>query len=114
MKEHTIIGAQIIDKICASLPDDHHHFLDHARSLALTHHEKWNGTGYPFQLREEKIPLQGRLMAIADVYDALISKRPYKEPFTHEQAVNIIISESGEHFDPKLIDVFQLAESKFQ
>ncbi|MDR0355839.1 MAG: response regulator [Deltaproteobacteria bacterium] len=107
MKKHTTIGAEIIDKICQNLPPDNYHFLNHAKTLAISHHEKWNGKGYPFGLAGLNIPLQGRLMAITDVYDALISKRPYKAALTHEQAVEIIISEAGGHFDPELVNVFK-------
>ena len=81
-------------------------FLSHAAIVAVSHHERWDGTGYPYGLKGEAIPLIGRLMAIADVYDALVSERPYKKPFTHETAVTIIIEESGKHFDPKLVEVF--------
>ncbi|MDR0501965.1 MAG: two-component system response regulator, partial [Treponema sp.] len=73
---------------------------------ALTHHEKWDGSGYPNNLSGEKIPLQGRIMAVADVYDALISDRPYKKAMTHEEAIKIISEGKGTHFDPVLIDLF--------
>jgi putative two-component system response regulator len=114
MKEHTTIGAQIIDKISESLPDEQRQFLLHARALALRHHEKWNGTGYPGNLSGADIPLEGRLMAVTYVYDALISNRPYKEPFSHEKATQIIIGDSGSHFDPLLIEVFREVEGKFK
>jgi putative two-component system response regulator len=81
-------------------------FLAHAKVFAGTHHEKWDGSGYPENLKGDAIPLEGRLMAIADVYDALISERPYKKPFSHTQAVEIIISGRGSHFEPGLVDVF--------
>jgi putative two-component system response regulator len=81
-------------------------FLKHTKIFAGTHHEKWNGTGYPYGLAGENIPPQGRLMAIADVYDALISTRPYKAPLTHGEAVTIIMDDKGTHFDPILIDMF--------
>lgn len=86
-------------------------FLQVAGNLAYTHHEKWDGSGYPRGLKGEDIPLCGRLMAIADVYDALISRRAYKDPFSHEKAVHIITSGDGrtapEHFDPKILSVFK-------
>jgi putative two-component system response regulator len=113
MKLHTTIGASIIERICESLPSTNHDFLNHAKILALTHHEKWDGSGYPAGLAGPGIPLQGRLMAIADVYDALISKRPYKEALSHETAAGIIISSSGTHFDPNLIKIFQEISWKF-
>ena len=75
--------------------------------MAETHHEKWDGSGYPHGLKGWEIPLEGRLMAIADVYDALTSVRPYKNPITPEEAEAIIIHDSGTHFDPFLVDVFQ-------
>ena len=80
--------------------------LNHAKIFALTHHEKWDGTGYPNGLHGDDIPLQGRIMAIADVYDALTSDRPYKKAFTHEDAVKIMIDGKGTQFDPVLIDLF--------
>jgi response regulator RpfG family c-di-GMP phosphodiesterase len=87
-------------------------FLQHARQIALRHHEKWDGSGYPDGIAGEEIPLAGRLMAIADVYDALISKRVYKEAFSHEKAVDIIKEGSGVHFDPVLVDVFLKKEKE--
>ncbi|WP_010254286.1 HD domain-containing phosphohydrolase [Treponema primitia] len=104
MKNHTVFGVKIIDEIERHTPESS--FLKHAKIFAGTHHEKWNGTGYPYGLSGENIPLQGRLMAIADVYDALISTRPYKAPLTHEEAVNIIMNGRGTHFDPVLTDLF--------
>jgi len=104
IKLHTIYGEQIIDKMKKSTKE--WNFLEHARIFAGTHHEKWDGSGYPRGLKGEEIPLQGRLMAIADVYDALISERPYKKAFTHKEAVDIISKNRGTHFDPTLIDVF--------
>jgi putative two-component system response regulator len=113
IKQHTIVGAQILDKISLSLPEEEHLFLNHARILALTHHEKWDGTGYPSGLKGRNIPLQGRLMAISDVYDALVSRRPYKEAFTHDQAVEIIIDSRGKQFDPDLVDIFEKVNQRF-
>jgi putative two-component system response regulator len=89
-------------------------FLRHARDIALTHHEKWNGRGYPQGLSETDIPLSGRLMAVADVYDALISKRVYKAAFSHKEAVEIIAQGKGEHFDPELVDAFLALSAEFQ
>lgn len=106
IKTHPLVGAKIIDKISLSLPNDYL-FLTHARILAMTHHEKWDGTGYPHGLSGVGIPLQGRLMAISDVYDALVSPRPYKDAYSHEKAVEIILADRGRHFDPDLVDVFE-------
>ena len=102
---HSAEGERIIsDMIDRAKKEDG--FLIHAKRFAGSHHEKWDGTGYPNGLRGEEIPLEGRIMAIADVYDALISERPYKKPLSHEQAVEIIKRESGTHFDPKIVDAF--------
>ena len=81
-------------------------FLKLAKEIAWTHHERWNGTGYPRGISGSDIPLAGRLMAIADVYDALVSKRCYKQAIPHEEAVDIIVKERGKHFDPALVDIF--------
>jgi putative two-component system response regulator len=112
MKSHTTFGAEIIENIKHRVKKEA--FLDYAKVFALTHHEKWNGTGYPAGLSGENIPLQGRLMAIADVYDALISERPYKTPMSHERAVSIIKDGSGTHFDPQLIEVFLSVADRFE
>jgi len=104
IKNHCAEGEKIIDDIIGKAEEDK--FLIHAKKFAGTHHEKWDGTGYPRGLKGEEIPLEGRLMAIADVYDALVSQRPYKEPFTHEQVIEIIKNDSGKHFDPKIVEVF--------
>jgi putative two-component system response regulator len=104
IKQHSAIGEKIIDEIISKTNDDG--FLGHAKNFAGYHHEQWDGTGYPRGLKENEIPLEGRIMAIADVYDALVSERPYKKPFTHEQAVEIIKEGSGTHFDPKIVDAF--------
>ncbi|MDR2141968.1 MAG: response regulator [Deltaproteobacteria bacterium] len=111
MKRHTIIGVQAIEKISAKTEE--HAFLRHAGIFAGTHHEKWDGTGYPNRIKGEDIPLEGRLMAIADVYDALISKRPYKVPLTTAEAERIIMEGRGTHFDPTLIDVFRQETPQF-
>jgi putative two-component system response regulator len=112
MKRHSLFGARIIEKISARASESD--FLKHSKIFAMTHHEKWDGSGYPDGLRGEEIPLQGRLMAIADVYDALISDRPYKKAISHEEAARIIIEGRGTHFDPVLIDVFQEVKDQFR
>jgi putative two-component system response regulator len=105
IKSHAPEGERIINEIMAKTDDDG--FLMHAKKFAGFHHEKWDGSGYPRGLRGEEIPLEGRIMAIADVYDALVSARPYKKPFTHEQAIEIITKDSGTHFDPEIVKVFK-------
>jgi putative two-component system response regulator len=113
IKQHTIYGSEIIDRMIGSIPVDNE-FLNYAKVFAETHQEKWDGSGYPHGLTGEEIPLLGRLMAIADVYDALVSKRPYKEPYTHEEAVRIILEGRGSHFDPILVDVFEQISGEFR
>jgi len=104
MKTHTEEGEKLIDIIINESGDED--FLRNARLFAGNHHERWDGAGYPRGLKGEDIPLQGRIMAIADVYDALVSNRPYKKAFTHEKSVEIIANDKGKQFDPKIIDVF--------
>jgi len=111
MKIHASEGEKIIDSIIEDSGDGF--FLQNAKLFAGSHHEKWDGTGYPRGLKGTDIPLQGRIMAIADVYDALVSERSYKKAFSHEEAVSIIKKNSGTQFDPKLIDVFLLCEQEF-
>ncbi|KPA14654.1 chemotaxis protein CheY [Candidatus Magnetomorum sp. HK-1] len=104
MKLHTIYGHAALKK--ASDMFGTNSFFRYAQEIAYTHHEKWDGSGYPRGLKEEEIPLSGRLMALADVYDALVSKRVYKPSFSHERAVKIILEGRGSHFDPTLVDAF--------
>ena len=104
MKLHTTEGAQIIDRMIEQTGEEG--FLHNAKLFADYHHECWDGTGYPHGLTGTDIPLQGRIMALADVYDALVSQRPYKEAYTHKEAVQIITTMSGKHFDPKIVEVF--------
>ncbi|MFU8819375.1 MAG: HD-GYP domain-containing protein [Desulfurivibrio sp.] len=111
MKEHSEIGSQSLALAEERLGENS--FLRLAREIALTHHEKWDGSGYPQGLRQEEIPLSGRLMALADVYDALISKRIYKPAFSHEQAREIILAGRGGHFDPAVADAFLAREKAF-
>jgi putative two-component system response regulator len=99
MKKHTLIGAEILQGSDAE-------FIRLAEVIALTHHEKWDGNGYPKGLRGAAIPLAGRIVAIADVFDALTLKRPYKEAKSIEQSLNIIKEGSGSHFDPEIEDAF--------
>jgi putative two-component system response regulator len=111
IKKHTTIGKQIIEKIESLTKKSE--FLNFAKILTVSHHEKWDGSGYPNGLKGDEIPLLGRIMAIADVYDALISVRPYKEALTHEKACKIIENSAGIHFDPVLIDIFRNVKDKF-
>jgi len=111
MKTHAQIG---VDAICRMEKNTHDSsFLNYAKIFAGTHHEKWDGTGYPNGLSGTDIPLEGRLMAIVDVYDALVSDRPYKDPFSHGYAVEIIRSGTGTQFDPTLVHVFESVADKF-
>jgi putative two-component system response regulator len=111
MKEHCTIGVNAIRRIKENTSEND--FLHHAEIFAGSHHEKWDGSGYPQGLAAENIPLQGRLMAIADVYDALISPRPYKDPMSTTVARDIIKQGSGTHFDPTLVAVFLKVEEGF-
>jgi len=103
MQEHTINGAFILSELAGQM----------ARDIALFHHEKWSGTGYPYGFREEQIPLAARIVAIADVYDALRMKRCYKEAIPHDETIKIIIEGKGFHFEPNLIDIFLKMNSEF-
>jgi putative two-component system response regulator len=111
IKKHTTFGKEIIEKIKRKTSEKA--FLEHAEIFAATHHEKWDGSGYPRGLKGKDIPLQGRLMAIADVYDALVSDRPYKKAFPHEDAVHIISASKGTHFEPTLVDLFLKVADQF-
>ncbi|MDL2229307.1 response regulator [Treponema sp. OttesenSCG-928-L16] len=112
MKLHAVFGVRIIERIEQMTSSNE--FLKYAKVFAGTHHEKWDGTGYPRGLKGNDIPLQGRLMAIVDVYDALISKRPYKEPLSYEEAEEIIKDGRGKHFDPQLTDLFLSIAGRFK
>ncbi|MCL2189864.1 MAG: HD domain-containing protein [Defluviitaleaceae bacterium] len=111
MKTHAEEGEQIIEIIIKKTGDEP--YLQHAKLFAGYHHEKWDGSGYPRGLQYEDIPLQGRIMAIADVYDALVTPRPYKLPMSHEEALFTIREDAGRHFDPAIIDVFCEVADKF-
>ena len=116
MKNHTLMGVKIIDDIRTEIAANSREadILDYAKEFAGFHHEKWDGTGYPNGLKGYNIPLPGRLMAIVDVYDALITKRAYKKTYTPEEAAEIISHGKGTHFDPVLVDVFLSVTDKFQ
>lgn len=112
IKIHTHIGKQIVEKVEILAMESE--FLRYAKIFAASHHEKWDGTGYPHGLKGTDIPLLGRVMAIADVYDALVSVRPYKNSYTHEEAVEIIKEGSGTQFDPELVKIFLRISDQFK
>jgi putative two-component system response regulator len=99
MRQHAEVGATIMGSHTPGL-------LQTAHTIALTHHEKWDGSGYPRGLKGEEIPIEGRIVAVADVFDALTSERPYKPAWTVEAAVELLQRESGKHFDPKVVEAF--------
>jgi len=111
MKTHAQLGSDAL--LVAEEQMGSNSFLRYAREIALTHHEKWDGSGYPNALRGDDIPLSGRLMALADVYDALLSKRVYKPAFSHQQAKEIILKGRGSHFDPRVVVAFEACEMEF-
>ena len=111
MKTHALIGAQTLEAVQQRFPNNE--FLLMGITIARSHHEKWNGQGYPDGLSGETIPLSARIMAIVDVYDAVRSKRIYKSPVSHQETVELIQRESGTHFDPALVQVFVELQSKF-
>jgi len=104
MKLHAEYGRSLLESLQEKIPNQT--FLDYAKTLAYSHHERWDGTGYPKHLKGTEIPLQARMMALADVYDALVSERPYKAAFSHEKAMDIIGEGRGTQFDPDLVDLF--------
>ena len=130
MKMHVIVGGDLIAELQRSLPFRSYYEL--AREIAYHHHQRWDGTGYPNVLQNgnktsffvqsgvgaplagEKIPLSARIVAVADVYDALVSKRPYKDPIPHEEAVRTILAERGTHFDPDVVDAFDSVKEEMR
>ena len=112
IKKHAVVGVNIIKKIEEKTKENA--FLRYAETLAGTHHEWWDGSGYPKGLKGKEIPLLGRLMAIVDVYDALTNERPYKKAFSHEASVEIIKEGMGTQFDPQLEEIFLKAEKEFK
>jgi putative two-component system response regulator len=112
MKRHTVIGAAIIDEAIDDLGDDSS-FLAAAREIVVSHHEWWNGDGYPNALSGDEIPLSGRIMAVADTYDSLTTDRLYKTALPHGEAVRIIRGETGSHFDPRMIEILEKTFSAF-
>ena len=112
VKTHTLEGEKIIYQMIKQTGEAE--FLHNAKLVAVYHHERWDGTGYPYGLKEQDIPLPGRIMAIVDVYDALVSDRPYRKAMSHEKAVEIIIKEAGTHFDPLIVDAFADVSHQFR
>lgn len=113
MKSHARRGDEMLAR-AGKLMGEEGAYFEMARQIAHFHHEKWDGSGYPDRLAGTAIPLPARLMAVADVYDALIARRPYKEPMTHAQAAGILEKGSGQHFDPNVIAAFQGIQDRFR
>jgi putative two-component system response regulator len=112
VKSHVDLGVKVVRQIKENVGSDS--VMEHAEALISSHHERWDGTGYPQGLKGKAIPLQGRLMAIIDVYDALTNDRPYREMISHTDAIDAIKRLSGTHFDPDLVDVFLECEEEFE
>lgn len=104
MKKHTLIGAEIIDNVQKRFPNAE--FLEISKEVILSHHEHYDGSGYPHGISSDEIPLSARIVALADVYDALRSPRVYKEPYDHDRSMRIIQEASGKHFDPDVVQAF--------
>ncbi len=111
MKTHTLVGGDTLK--AADEEAGGNSFLTMGRDIAYYHHEKWDGNGYPYGLQGEDIPLPARIVALGDAYDALTSKRPYKEPFSHEKSRDIILEAAGTHFDPDVIEAFKARDTRF-
>lgn len=106
-RQHVLIGDDILE-------DHYSPMLGFAARIARSHHEKWDGTGYPDQIKGEAIPLEARIVAVADIYDALSSKRPYKPPFPEEEVVKIITGYAGSHLDPQIVETFLALQPQIQ
>lgn len=111
MKDHAAIGAATLDDALAAHPDAE--FLRMARDIAWRHHERYDGSGYPGGLSGDAIPLCARIVALADVYDALTTKRVYKPAYSHAEAQQMIVEGRGKHFDPDVVDAYLSLESQF-
>ena len=114
MQRHAEFGANAIAAAEREIGEGSASFLGYARQIARSHHERWDGSGYPQGLAADDIPLSGRLMAVADVYDALISRRSYKPAFPHSEAIRIMQSERGKHFDPDILDCMLACATQFE
>lgn len=104
IQNHTIAGEKIIREVLSGIESED--YVKIAADIAVSHHERWDGNGYPYKLKGEEIPLEARIMAIADVFDALVSPRCYKDPFSTDEVFEIILLSRGTHFDPVLTDLF--------
>ncbi len=112
MKVHSEIGGKIVETVLQGVEDQK--FVQIAKNIAHYHHERWDGNGYPEKLKGEEIPLEARIMAFVDVYDALISRRCYKERMDYEEAFHIMEQSMGTHFDPEIGKVFLRCRKKFE
>jgi HD-GYP domain-containing protein (c-di-GMP phosphodiesterase class II) len=111
IQTHTVIGADTLMAIRHVVGEDE--LIEMAAAIALSHHEKWDGFGYPHGLAGEQIPLAARVVAIADVYDALTTKRVYKPALPHREACEVILANKGSHFDPELVEAFERVQDEF-
>jgi PAS domain S-box-containing protein len=112
IKQHPVIGANVLKLVHKTYPGNA--YIEMGIEIAESHHEKWDGTGYPYKLSGEKIPLSAQILAICDVYDALRSKRPYKEPMNHQDSLKELLLGKGKHFNPIIVDTFMICESDFE
>jgi response regulator RpfG family c-di-GMP phosphodiesterase len=112
MKKHSEKGAEIVEKLLEGIDDPT--FVEITKNVANYHHEKWNGAGYPEGLSGEEIPIEARIMALADVFDALVSKRCYKEKMDYDRAFEIIEESSGSHFEPRLAEIFMTCRPQLE
>ncbi len=112
MQSHAVKSGELVESILEGVEDEY--FIRIAKNVARHHHEKWNGAGYPDKLKGEAIPMEARIMAIADVYDALVSKRCYKEAMSFEQAYQVMIESMGSHFDPQMEEIFVKSRNKLE
>lgn len=114
MKTHTVIGSKVLNELDETFKSYGVRFFEIGSKIARHHHENWNGTGYPDGLQGRDIPLCARIVAVADVFDALTSKRPYKEAFDYDLSVKMVTEDSGTKFDPNVIDAFLRAQPKIR
>jgi response regulator RpfG family c-di-GMP phosphodiesterase len=113
MKTHTLIGESVLNTL-ENNTNDEGDVIVKAILIAGGHHEKWDGSGYPRGLRAQNIPLEARIMSLADMYDALVSRRVYKGAWSHDEAVAVIIAKRGTQFDPVIVDAFIAEQARFQ
>jgi putative two-component system response regulator len=113
MRQHTLLGGKALYE-AAKETGESQSYLTVGADVAYYHHEHWDGSGYPFGLRENEIPLSARIVALCDVYDALRSKRRYKDGFSHEESLRIIEQDRGKHFDPEIVDAFLDSQDEFR